>query len=786
MKLKLQSKLLIYILSVAFIVYMLSAGYINYRANITNGRAVTRNLYESQVNSALKINLDLSCDVSAIRALAASVSGTEELSDEQRIRVYKSACNRFLLYNTSFENISISWEMSVLDPAWTKSFGRRVYYFERGDGGIRCTVSDQNMDGDEFSSHYYKTKVNGKETIAGVVSIDPDNPSIKPIYRSSVYIPVFDAENNFCALVCGDVEGENFNRAVKNATGYESFASFLINNEGQFAGISIGSNGAEKSDIVKIVANSYYDIKSKIDSSGFANFPIIDSVGNKLQICGVTFDNGIFEDSWMLVTAMPREHILRQTNSQMFATVFIIIFGIMVIGVALYRQTYKVSEFLDNTSSVLENLSCGNINGAKDMKKNDVAVELDSISNSLNMLKAGLVKSVTFAEEIGSGNLATSFVPLSEKDELGISLLSMRDSLVKAQKEANDRQEMDRRQNWITEGAAKFGDILREYNSDMFDFSFNIISNLVKYIGANQGGLFVINDDIKDDIYFELTAGYAYDIRKILKKTVRPGVGLIGRCILESESIYISNLPEDYINITSGLGEKSPQYLLIVPFKFNNEIYAVAEIASFNAIEPYKQQFVEEVGNSIASTIATVKINIRTNKLLQELKVQAEELSSQEEEMRQNMEEMKTTQEDMSRKVDEWSQTVESLNQLVMIVEYSSAGEMLNVNSKALEFFKKEKEAVINGTEKLFETVHESEKTNTDEFWLQIRLGRQKRVSKTIVVNGINYNILEIYNPVQNYYGKIYKALCMIEVKDEGIIENEGGATNTNSEGEWF
>ena len=154
----------------------------------------------------------------------------------------------------------------------------------------------------------------------------------------------------------------------------------------------------------------------------------------------------------------------------------------------------------------------------------------------------------------------------------------------------------------------------------MFDFSFNIISNLVKYVGANQGGLFVINDDNKDDIYFELTAGYAYNIRKILKKQVKPGVGLIGRCILENDSIYISNLPEDYINITSGLGEKSPQYLLIVPFKFNNEIYAVAEIASFNEIEPYKQQFVEEVGNSIASTIATVKINIRTNKLLQELK----------------------------------------------------------------------------------------------------------------------------------------------------------------------
>jgi hypothetical protein len=306
-------------------------------------------------------------------------------------------------------------------------------------------------------------------------------------------------------------------------------------------------------------------------------------------------------------------------------------------------------------------------------------------------------------------------------------------------------------------------------------------------VGANQGGLFVINDDNKDDIYFELAAGYAYDIRKILKKTVKPGVGLVGRCILESESIYISNLPEDYINITSGLGEKSPQRLLIVPFKFNNQIYAVAEIASFNEIEPYKQQFVEEVGNSIASTIATVKINIRTNKLLQELKVQSEELSSQEEEMRQNMEVMKSSQEEMSRKVDEWGQTVESLNQLIMLVEYASNGKYLNINSKVLEFFKKEKPLVLNGVTPLYETIHTSERTETDEFWLQIRLARQKVVSKTVAVDGIHYNIIETYNPVQNYYGKIYKAVCLIEVKDEGVLKQEESAgSNNNSDGEWF
>ena len=787
MKLKLQSKLFIHILSVALVVFIVSTSYLNYRANTSNQNALTRIIRESEKNSALKISSALDCDISSVRALAASLSGTEILSDEQRIKVYRSAATRFLSDNPSFDNIKISWEMGVIDPSWTKSFGRRVYTFERGDGGSRYTVADQNTDGDDFSSNYYKVKITGREQITGIESEESDNPNIRPLYKSTILIPVFDSENNFCAMVSADLEVENFHRMVKNSSGYESFASFLLTSEAQFAGISISPNIQEKSNILKIVANNYYDIKTKIDSSGFANIPVVDSIGNKLFICGVNLENNIFDDSWMLVSAVPQSLVYQQTNSQFFVTVLIIIAGLFLISLVIYHITLRLSGFLDKSGDVLKEFSLGNTN--VDYELTDAfSQELESISDSLTNLKTGLNKAVFFAEEIGKGNLDSEFAPLSGSDQLGISLLSMRDSLVTANKEANERHEQDRKQNWITEGAAKFGDILREYNDDMYDFSFNIISNLVKYIGANQGGLFVINNDDKKNIFFELTAGYAYDIRKILKKTVYPGVGLVGRCILEADSIYISNLPDDYINITSGLGEKSPQHLLIVPFKFNNEIYAVAEIASFYPIEEYKKQFVEEVGNSIASTIANVKININTNKLLQELQIQADELASQEEEMRQNMEAMRHTQEDMTKKVDEYSQTSDALNSLIMLAEYSNDGKIINVNSKALEFLKRNKSMVLNGDEPLYEVMYESDKTTTDDFWLQIRLGRQKIVSKTIMVAGQSYNIIETYTPVQNFYGKIYKAICLIEVADEGILKSEEVAVTeaSNTDGEWF
>lgn len=759
MKLKIQQKLVLYILVTALIVFSTAVLYISYSTSDEVERTLQRTLQESVSNSALKIQSSISTDISALRSLAATVSGTNAIDEQQRVAIYRSAMNYFLENNPVYNNVKISWELHYLNPEWQKAFGRRVYTFERGDGGIRHTITQENLEGDDFSSAYYKVKVNMQEMFTQIANDNPENTYINPIYKATVYIPISDAEDNFCAFVSADIDVENFNNLVKKTVGYKSFASVLLTDMGQIAGSSI--NVYEKqTDIIKTIYQSSYEIRAEIDSAGFCMFPVQDSSGVNLTVCAVGIDNDIFDHKWTFVSAMPQSVINSAQNSQMVIVILIIVIGLIAIGSMVYVLTSGVVSFLTKTSAILGQLSVGNFTSLPDIEAAKLS-ELSNIARSLNSLKTGLGRAVTFAEEIGKGNLNAPFEPMSQTDELGLSLLGMRDSLNNASQEDAKRKDMDSKQNWITVGSAKFGDILRQYNNDMEDFSFNIISNLVKYIGANQGGLFVINDDDKDDVFFELTAGYAYNIRKMLKKKVKPGVGLIGRCILEAESIYINNLPEDYINITSGLGEKSPNCLLIVPFKFNNDIYAVAEIAAFNEIDAYKQQFVEEVGHSIASTIATVKINVRTNKLLKELKVQSEELASQEEEMRQNMEAMKASQEAMTQKAEEYEQTSESINQLVRITTFTPEGKLIDVNTKALELFQKPKSAFIEGGENLYFTVSESEHTETDEFWLQLRLGRQKTVKKEIKVNDVHYNIEETFNPVQNYYGKIYKVICI-------------------------
>ena len=372
---------------------------------------------------------------------------------------------------------------------------------------------------------------------------------------------------------------------------------------------------------------------------------------------------------------------------------------VVILLVGGFRVVRRMRRSLAQATGVLDRLVEGDTTG------NAIAAddEMRPIIEAANKLSDNLQKASEFARAIGDGNVDHDFKAVGESDVLGNALVQMRQKL----KSINEE---DSKRNWSTAGLARFADILRR-NDDYRSLAGLIISELVKYTRSNQGGLFIINEDNEDEKHLELIACYAFERKKYLQKTFDLGSGLVGQCYLERRSIFMKKVPQDYVNITSGLGNANPSSLLLVPLKVNDDVEGVLEMASFKEYAEHEIAFIEQVAEIIASTISSARINDKTRKLLEESQQHAEELRAQEEEMRQNMEEMQATQEQMHRQTEEMRKMQENLtmekSMFNVLMEYlpdritykDRQSRILRINKAKAERFKMSPEEMIGKTD---------------------------------------------------------------------------------------
>ncbi len=357
-----------------------------------------------------------------------------------------------------------------------------------------------------------------------------------------------------------------------------------------------------------------------------------------------------------------------RANIRMFV-IFILVGIVLSIILAFFISNLIVNP-LSKIKKYAARLAEGELPEFTDEVYND---EIGETANSIEQLTIGLQKTSDFAYEIGRGEFSTDYQPLSDKDVLGNSLLNMRKSLVQANREQKKRQREDIQRNWTTEGQAKFAEILRHHTDDITELSDDIIVNLVKYLKANQGGIFIYNDTDPNDINLELLSAYAYNRKKFIKRKIKMGEGLVGAAALEKYTIYLTDIPDNYIEIESGIGSANPKALLIVPLKIENDILGVIELASFNNLKDYEIELVEKIAESIASTLQTARINTRTAELLEQSNQQTRSMKDQEEEMRQTIEEMQANQEDAMHREETFYNELKEMEAIKKALEQQSA-----------------------------------------------------------------------------------------------------------------
>ncbi|HEX9917899.1 MAG TPA: ATP-binding protein, partial [Pyrinomonadaceae bacterium] len=195
-----------------------------------------------------------------------------------------------------------------------------------------------------------------------------------------------------------------------------------------------------------------------------------------------------------------------------------------------------------------------------------------------------------------------------------------------------------------------------------------------------QQGVFYVNASNNGSPLMKLLGGYAFTERKNLSNEYKPGQGLVGQCVLEKERILLTNVPDNYIRIGSGLGEAAPLNIIVLPVLFEGEVKAVIELASFNRFNDTHLTFLDQLTESIGIVLNTIEANSRTEDLLlqsqslaAELQSQQDELKKKNEQLEQQAESLRESEELLKSQQEELQQTNEELQEKATLLEKQKA-----------------------------------------------------------------------------------------------------------------
>ncbi len=765
LNLKLKQKMIFLVLSAIALIFIFVLGYLAINSRTNEIISAKRLLESNSQNYANTFSEYINYSMDITRSLAHTSEALIESGNPDRLILDKTLA-KTIEANPDFLAVWTRWEPEGFDKADSiyagSNFGTQSgifdlnYYYSNGEivRYVDMTTPPEEEVEIEYGPYITIPKATLQEAIIDPYYYSFTGQAEDEILMTTTAVPVV-IDGEYRGVLAIDIELESLYDIISGMQFYNSGFGKIVSNSGQIvAHPNINNIGRTAYEFV------YYDMQAIEYIQQGINATAIgysEDLGEETLKIYTPISVGDTPTPWSFIIEVPMSEIKSVANRQFYIIIFLGLAALSIVIFVIIRIANYIANPVNKATSVLKTLATGNLEDVKSLKVSKGSDEMTEMAIATNTLVKGLKDTVSFAQDIEQGKLDTEYSLLSDNDQLGKALLNMRKGLVEAEKENQKRKEEDQKRNWATEGYAKFGEILRIDNDDLESLSFKVIQNLVHYLGANQGGIFVLNDSDEEKKILEMTACFAFDRQKFLEKRIEIGEGLIGACYKEGKTIYMTDIPESYTKIMSGLGYEDAKALLIVPLNLNDEIYGVIELASFEPFEKHHIEFVEKVGESVASTISNIKTNIHTNNLLEQSQKQAEEMKAQEEEMRQNMEELAATQEEMERKEKQLAKELETSNEFLAMLQYDEHG-IIEKTNNIFNSISKYAEGELIGKHHgiLFDNKNFRESAGYKKFWEDMNNGITiKSVFKKIAKDGSEFLVKGLAKPEFDEQGNL-------------------------------
>ncbi len=354
-----------------------------------------------------------------------------------------------------------------------------------------------------------------------------------------------------------------------------------------------------------------------------------------------------------------------------------------------------------------------------------------------------------FAKQLSEGNYKV--VPEFGKNEvLGAALLDIKESLRISDKEKRYSFKEVEKNNWYQSGVTAFTLLLQQDFKSTKEMAYPAVKKIAEHVGVEQAGIFTLKE--KDGKkYLLLEAAYAYDKKKQLDTEVEIGESLAGKCAKEQKMIKIDDLPEGYTYISSGLGEDTPETLILLPLMYEKKLFGVLEIASLKRVPDYRINFLKIIGERIAAEISNINTKYLTAKLTEAYKKQSEELALKEKRYKDTINKLANEKEQLLQMNSSFLVQINQFNKYVPTVFVNSDKIITRINDAAAKLYRIKRNDVLNKPYfdifpsdesylKLFEKVFEGEEM------------RKKRKLK-------DADIIEKFTPVADKDGKINRLM---------------------------
>ena len=261
------------------------------------------------------------------------------------------------------------------------------------------------------------------------------------------------------------------------------------------------------------------------------------------------------------------------------------------------------------------------------------------IAGAIGDITATLKNVTQQVNTIASGNYSADIAARSDQDELGIALQAMTAALRSAHQTSTAL-------DWLKSGLARLGEAISG-DPALEALAARAITQIATTLEAQVGALYLLRDGDKPKL--ALLGSYVYSKRKNLSNEFAIGEGLVGQAALERAQILIRNVPDDYVRVSSALGESLPHFICVTPILYESRLKGVLEVGTLGEFTPTQMGYLTQAMPLLAIAIESAQARDIQAQLLEQSRRLTEELQTQQEELRTTNEEL----EQQSRRLKE-------------------------------------------------------------------------------------------------------------------------------------